>query len=405
MSKFQIKIEKKQSKFGRNRNIQLKEFDSIEETRNTIDPNTSFLANDEPEELLDDQSFQDNKEINDRVDSIATNLAHHSSTKPVDNEDDNESLLTQELERMRLQEENKILMSWKKEEDLSVDSRSLDSELKLDESQRRVVSSFHNIYHSSGLSKPQKPKICDPIMFIEKDEQEERINSSIDITEENLELQKQLEDWERKGVEAAEKEDYQLALGYFNRILFLRPQNHIIYEYRAQIYLDIGEIIQAVQSIEKSIQCNPNWYVAYNTLARCQREMGELYLARSNITKSFERYVHTTYPNLQAVPFWFLRSNEGSQGSDGKVATDVSSQSYEVLRSDVFVLELKSEAEGLDSLIQEQEKKKKLYFEKMKISQTEDQAEVNRCFYNLASRARSREQLQSRLDRLGRSNR
>ena len=58
-----------------------------------------------------------------------------------------------------------------------------------------------------------------------------------------------------------------------------QPNNHILLELKAQALLSLDHYFLAIQSAEACIQLAPQWSVGYLTLARAQRQFGEIELA------------------------------------------------------------------------------------------------------------------------------
>ena len=86
----------------------------------------------------------------------------------------------------------------------------------------------------------------------------------------------------------AESGDFISAVRLIKQGLYYDSTDHIIYELLAQLYLQLDKWMDAVLAAEKSIEISPNWSESYLTLARAQRELGELNLAYHNYNKCIE---------------------------------------------------------------------------------------------------------------------
>lgn len=94
--------------------------------------------------------------------------------------------------------------------------------------------------------------------------------------------------WREEGAVMAEHGDYQAALGIFQRCISLCPTDYKSLEMRAQVYLALDMLLPAVQSAEAAAHLNPSWSDCILTLARCQREIGELRLSLASYLKAVE---------------------------------------------------------------------------------------------------------------------
>lgn len=83
----------------------------------------------------------------------------------------------------------------------------------------------------------------------------------------------------------AENEDFSNALTYYKIAINKDPNNYKIHESIAQILLELGEFFEAIKEATKSIEIAPEWGDGFITLARSQRNYGEIDLA----LKSFEK--------------------------------------------------------------------------------------------------------------------
>lgn len=79
-----------------------------------------------------------------------------------------------------------------------------------------------------------------------------------------------------KGYKYVDQGDFKNALSQFIQARYCDPLNFIIHELIGQAYLELDLPFEAVKSIETAIKILPNWSDAYLSLARAQRELGEL---------------------------------------------------------------------------------------------------------------------------------
>jgi tetratricopeptide (TPR) repeat protein len=147
------------------------------------------------------------------------------------------------------------------------------------------------------------------------------------------------------GVMNAEAGNYDAAITSFRQALFLQPKNFKVLEMLAQVYLETDQLLLALQAAEAAVQENERWKEGLQTLARCQREVGEVHLAQ----ESFEK----------------------------------------ALRLDPESDELREELLEAQALVSELEEKKKRQMAELQLASTESEQEVHRCVYHLCHRAHS----------------
>jgi tetratricopeptide (TPR) repeat protein len=218
--------------------------------------------------------------------------------------------------------------------------------------------------------------------------QEERDEFPMPTGDHNTEFQ--ILEWNQKAIQLAENQDYSQALNYFERILYFQPANYRVHEYKAQIYLELGMFLMALKSIETSIQCNSSWYINYLTLARCQREMGELELSLDNYHKSKELYLFTKNQNSKRAPDSPPTPSFKETLVENSATTSIQAIQEE---KDEFLRDLFVEMKEVEELNEQLKAKQQLYQEKLQNSKSDDLKEINTCFCNLSLRARSRVQL------------
>lgn len=174
-----------------------------------------------------------------------------------------------------------------------------------------------------------------PIVFREaEDEYAEAVNSS----------EGECERLEILGVSQAEQGDYRSAIKSFKQCLSIRSNNFKVLEMIAQIYLETDQVLLALQSAEAAVECQPEWMDGLHTLARCQREIGEVLLSKN------------TYEKLLAM--------ESTQ-------------------------ELLEEFAEVSALVERLENKKDEQLNLLQDAQNESEQEVRRCMYHLCHRAQT----------------
>lgn len=167
-------------------------------------------------------------------------------------------------------------------------------------------------------------------------------NCDIDDEQSNILESSRLAD---VGVMNAEAGNYDAAITSFRQALFLQPKNFKVLEMLAQVYLETDQLLLALQSAEAAVQENERWKEGLQTLARCQREVGEVHLAQ----ESFEK----------------------------------------ALSLDPESDELREELIEIQALVTELEEKKKRQKAELQLASTESEQEVHRCIYHLCHRAHS----------------
>lgn len=144
----------------------------------------------------------------------------------------------------------------------------------------------------AGLSNPR------PAVFSEEnvEERDGTEDSDVDwLTATKRPKVLELEDSQAKarrlsneGVTLAEAERWWAAIGRWNSALALTPDDHTIHEMLAQAYMQVGEVLPALNAAEAAVKLCPNWWVGLQTLGRAQLGLGEVDLA----VKTFSRAVH-----------------------------------------------------------------------------------------------------------------
>jgi tetratricopeptide (TPR) repeat protein len=85
-----------------------------------------------------------------------------------------------------------------------------------------------------------------------------------------------------QGCTFAEDGDFQSALNIWHKAALLTPDNHLIRDLKAQAYLHLELYMQALQEAQLVVKLAPDWAQGFQTLGRCQREMGEICLSLQN---------------------------------------------------------------------------------------------------------------------------
>ncbi len=88
------------------------------------------------------------------------------------------------------------------------------------------------------------------------------------------------------GCSLAESGDFGGALNLWLQAVRVEPDNSFLYELIAQGYMQIDKLMVATFYAENAVKLNPTWDEGMLTLARCQREMGELELSLSTFRKA-----------------------------------------------------------------------------------------------------------------------
>lgn len=73
------------------------------------------------------------------------------------------------------------------------------------------------------------------------------------------------------------------ALSHFEAGLLLAPTNHFLLDLKSQILLHFDKFLLSIKAAEEVVRLAPTWSEGFVTLARAQREFGELELAQTNM--------------------------------------------------------------------------------------------------------------------------
>lgn len=162
------------------------------------------------------------------------------------------------------------------------------------------------------------------------------------------ELEAKVEGWRITGCDFAEKGNYRDALRLWQKCLTINPKDYRVHELKAQAFIELDMIVAAVQSAEMAVELSPNWVDGLQTLARCQRELGELEISLKTYLKALS--LTTSESNLKE--------------------------------------ELLVEMNEVQTLYNKLEMKRHEQFHNIKSSEDPDVQEVNRCFFHLSARLR-----------------
>ncbi|WZZ08283.1 hypothetical protein YC2023_094204 [Brassica napus] len=91
----------------------------------------------------------------------------------------------------------------------------------------------------------------------------------------DLEAKKLADSFRAQGDKLAEEGRYEEALGKWEAALNIVPQNAVIHEQKAQVFLEIGDPWKALMAATRSTELDPSWAEAWTTLGRAQLNFGE----------------------------------------------------------------------------------------------------------------------------------
>ncbi|XP_046864276.1 tetratricopeptide repeat protein 33-like isoform X2 [Xenia sp. Carnegie-2017] len=90
-----------------------------------------------------------------------------------------------------------------------------------------------------------------------------------------------------EGIELAELQRYWESITKWNEAIELTPENEVLHEMKAQVFLELNEIFPAVQAAEKAVSINPRCHNSFQTLGRAQLAMGEIQMAILSFSRAF----------------------------------------------------------------------------------------------------------------------
>ncbi|KAJ0256555.1 TPR_REGION domain-containing protein [Hirschfeldia incana] len=91
----------------------------------------------------------------------------------------------------------------------------------------------------------------------------------------DLEAKKLAESFRSQGDKLAEEGRYEEALGKWEAALNIVPENAVVHEQKAQVFLEIGDPWKALKSATRATEIDPSWAEAWITLGRAQLNFGE----------------------------------------------------------------------------------------------------------------------------------
>ncbi|CAN7030151.1 hypothetical protein BRARA_H00505 [Brassica rapa] len=107
----------------------------------------------------------------------------------------------------------------------------------------------------------------------------QRLEDDLEVGENDgrldLEAKKLADSFRAQGDKLAEEGRYEEALGKWEAALNIVPQNAVIHEQKAQVFLEIGDPWKALMAATRSTELDPSWAEAWTTLGRAQLNFGE----------------------------------------------------------------------------------------------------------------------------------
>ncbi|KAJ4884647.1 Tetratricopeptide repeat (TPR)-like superfamily protein [Raphanus sativus] len=91
----------------------------------------------------------------------------------------------------------------------------------------------------------------------------------------DLEANKLADSFRSQGDQLAEEGRYEEALGKWEAALNIVPENAVVHEQKAQVFLEIGDPWKALKSASRATEIDPSWAEAWTTLGRAQLNFGE----------------------------------------------------------------------------------------------------------------------------------
>jgi predicted Zn-dependent protease len=86
-----------------------------------------------------------------------------------------------------------------------------------------------------------------------------------------------------EGARLAELGELEPAICMWNRALRVTPNDHFLLEMKSQALLSIGSLVRAASVASQVTTLAPSWPYGHLTLARAQRELGEVSLGNESI--------------------------------------------------------------------------------------------------------------------------
>lgn len=91
----------------------------------------------------------------------------------------------------------------------------------------------------------------------------------------DLEANKLADSFRSQGDKLAEEGRYEEALGKWEAALNIVPENAVVHEQKAQVFLELGDPWKALNSASRATEIDPSWAEAWTTLGRAQLNFGE----------------------------------------------------------------------------------------------------------------------------------
>lgn len=91
----------------------------------------------------------------------------------------------------------------------------------------------------------------------------------------DLEANKLADSFRSQGDQLAEEGRYEEALGKWEAALNIVPENAVVHEQKAQVFLELGDPWKALNSASRATEIDPSWAEAWTTLGRAQLNFGE----------------------------------------------------------------------------------------------------------------------------------
>ena len=145
-----------------------------------------------------------------------------------------------------------------------------------------------NLSNKKGKRKQRQLKETTATIFQCDDGEECDDTDNVNIIKlsENEELELTAGHFKSLGCELAERggdDDMRQALLHFESGLKLDPTNHLLWELKSQVFLYFDKLLPAIEAAEEAVRLAPSWAEGFVTLARAQREFGEIELALANM--------------------------------------------------------------------------------------------------------------------------
>jgi predicted TPR repeat methyltransferase len=99
---------------------------------------------------------------------------------------------------------------------------------------------------------------------------------------------KKAENCHHLGVLAAQRQDFELAIQYFNQALTLQPEAPYFHNHLANALVQLRQFEMAVCHFKMALQLQPNYTVAHNNLARVYYKQGQLMMAAQHFSEALK---------------------------------------------------------------------------------------------------------------------